>query len=522
MTVGNVQFEAVLPEALGAAGSWLLPVAGAIVLAMLVPAVALGQDGWADRPRLSLSLNGAWQWRQNGEHAGDYWDGARDVRVPACYQADDFSMELCAWYRRTFTLPAALRGGEDSRWVLRFEKAGWYTKAVVNGQVGGENFGSSVPFELDVTEQLKWNQPNEIKVFVAGSWGKYALPGREIASAREAMSLRNGGEPHRNWAQIAGDVTLVRRPAAFIRSHRVDTSVRNSTLRIRGRIEAPRGADVAGARFTYLKGDLVLLQNALHQLMLSILTSGETLRAIAQKAGLDVSPKPFVPVLPPLFIKPDVFQRMARLEPREERYHIEGDDLYLIGSAEHTLGPLHMDETLKAEELPLRYTALTSAFRREAGTYGKDMKGIVRLHQFEKMEMESFTLPEQGLAEQNFLIAIQEHLTAELGLAYQVVMTCTGDQGDPDARHLDIETWMPGQGKYRETHSADYMTDYQARRLATKVKGADGKSVFVHTNDATAFAGRTLVAILENYQQADGTIAVPEALLPWMKKDKIG
>lgn len=288
-----------------------------------------------------------------------------------------------------------------------------------------------------------------------------------------------------------------------------------------GLIDTKRGADVAGARFAYLKGDLVLLQNALHQFMLSILTSEETLRGIAQKAGLNVSAKPFVPVLPPLFIKPDVFQRMARLEPREERYHIEGDDLYLIGSAEHTLGPLHMDETLKAEDLPLRYTALTSAFRREAGTYGKDMKGIIRLHQFEKMEMESFTTAEQGLAEQNFLVAIQEHLTAQLGLAYQVMMCCTGDQGDPDARHIDIETWMPGQGKYRETHSADYMTDYQTRRLATKVKGADGKNVFVHTNDATAFAGRTLVAILENYQLVDGSIAVPEALIPWMKKDKI-
>lgn len=286
-----------------------------------------------------------------------------------------------------------------------------------------------------------------------------------------------------------------------------------------GIIDTKRGTEVAGTRFAYLKGDLVLLQNALHQFVLSILTSEKTLGTIIAQAGLSVSAKPFVPVIPPLFIRPDVFQKMARLEPRDERYHIQSDDLFLIGSAEHTLGPLHMGETVKEADLPLRYTAFTAAFRREAGTYSKDLKGIIRLHQFDKMEMESFCAADQGIAEQNFLVAIQEYITAQLGIAYQVVMCCTGDQGDPDARHIDLETWMPGQGKYRETHSADYMTDYQTRRLGTKVKRADGKSEFVHTNDATAFAGRTLVAILENYQQEDGTIAVPEVLRPWMGKD---
>ncbi len=282
-----------------------------------------------------------------------------------------------------------------------------------------------------------------------------------------------------------------------------------------GIIDTEKATEVSGTRFSYMKGGLVLLQNALHQFVLSTLTSEEALKGIIAKYGLSVSSKPFVPVIPPLFIRPEVFQKMARLEPREERYHIASDDLYLIGSAEHTLGPLHMGETVKAEDLPLRYTAMTSAFRREAGSYGKDMRGIIRLHQFEKMEMESFSLPSEGVAEQDFLVAIQEHITAELGLPYQVVMTCTGDQGDPDARHLDIETWMPGQAKYRETHSADYMTDYQTRRLGTKVKTEAG-SQFVHTNDATAFAGRTLVAILENYQEADGSIKVPEVLRPYM------
>jgi len=289
-----------------------------------------------------------------------------------------------------------------------------------------------------------------------------------------------------------------------------------------GLIDSEKAAAVSGARFTYLKGDLVLLQMALVNFVFSILTHEGTLKTIIEHAGLSVPPTPFVPVVPPLMIRPEIFERMARLEPRLERYHIPSDDLFLIGSAEHTLGPLHMDETLKETELPRRYVAFTPAFRREAGSYGKDTKGILRLHQFDKVEMESFALPEHGIGEQNFLVAIQEHVMRALGLPYQVVMTCTGDQGDPDARHLDIETWMPGEGKYRETHSADYMTDFQARRLATKVKRADGTNQFVHMNDATAIAmGRTMIAILENYQEADGSIRVPEVLISLMGKDVI-
>ncbi len=287
-----------------------------------------------------------------------------------------------------------------------------------------------------------------------------------------------------------------------------------------GLLDAKRGADVAGARFTYLKGDLVLLQNALYQFALSVLLDESKLAAIAKAAGLNVPSKAFVPVVPPLFIKPDVFQKMARLEPRDERYHIVSDDAYLIGSAEHTLGPLHMGEVLKESDLPLRYFAYTPAFRREAGSYGKDVKGILRQHQFDKVEMESFTVAETSQDEQDFFVAIQEHFMQKLGLPYQVLITCTGDMGDPDARHLDLETWMPGQGKYRETHSADLMTDYQTRRLGTKVKRGDAKSEFVHTNDATAMAmGRLLIAVMENGQQEDGSIVVPEVLRPWMGKD---
>lgn len=284
-----------------------------------------------------------------------------------------------------------------------------------------------------------------------------------------------------------------------------------------GLIDNATGSEVAGARFTYIKGELALLQNALHQLALNILTDEKLLSVVIKEAGLDVPSTPFVPVIPPLMIKPEVFQRMARLEPRDERYHIPSDDLYLIGSAEHTLGPIHMDETFAEQDLPRRYVAYTPAFRREAGSYGKDTKGILRLHQFDKIEMESFSLPEQSRAEQDLFVAVQEHVLKILGVPYQAVQVCTGDMGGPDARQIDLESWMPGQAKYRETHTADLMTDYQARRLNTRVRRADGTVQFVHMNDATCIAmGRLLIALLENFQEADGTVRIPDVLRPWM------
>ncbi len=280
-----------------------------------------------------------------------------------------------------------------------------------------------------------------------------------------------------------------------------------------GIIETDKAGEISGSRFAYLLGDLVLVQQALVNLTFKTLTDEATLKAIADKAGLKVSTKPFVPVVPPVFIKPDVMEKMARLEPREERYHLAEDDLYLVGSAEHTLGPLHMNEIIPEEKLPLRYIGLSPAFRREAGSHGKDVKGILRLHQFDKLEMESFALASDGLAEQDFIVAIQEHLLGLLGLPYQVVRICTGDMGGPDMRQMDIETWMPGQDRYRETNTSDYMGSYQSMRLQTKARRVAGGTEYVHMNDATAFAiGRTLIAIMENYQQEDGSIVVPEVL----------
>jgi len=277
-------------------------------------------------------------------------------------------------------------------------------------------------------------------------------------------------------------------------------------------IDMVRGAKVSGARFGFLKGKLAILEFALVQYALSVMTDKKILARIIKENNLKVETTPFIPIVPPVMIKPDVFNKMARLEPKEERYYIPSDDLYLIGSAEHTLGSLHMDETFEEQDLPLRYVGFSTAFRREAGTYGKDMKGILRVHQFDKVEMESFCLPEKSVEEQNFFVAIQEYLMKSLKIPYRAVMICTGDMGAPDARQIDIEAWLPGQGRYRETHTADLMTDYQARRLNTKVRRG-GNSELVHMNDATVFAiGRTLVAILENYQQKDGSVEIPKVL----------
>jgi len=285
----------------------------------------------------------------------------------------------------------------------------------------------------------------------------------------------------------------------------------------KGWLDKERAAKVTGSRFAYLKGDLVQLQFAIIQFVIAKLTDQAFLDEIIAENNLQVSNKPFVPVLPPLMLRTDMYDAMDRLEPRDDRYKIEDEDLWLQGSAEHVLGSMHADEVLSEEEMPVRYVGYATSFRREAGTYGKDMEGMFRMHQFDKLEMESLSLAENGLQEHLLLVAIQEKLMQLLGIPYHVLTKCTADIGKPNARGVDIEAWLPGQEKYRETHTADYMTDYQARRLKTRVKRADGTVELVYTNDATAFAlSRTPIAIIENYQTAEGDVVVPEVLRPYM------
>jgi seryl-tRNA synthetase len=284
----------------------------------------------------------------------------------------------------------------------------------------------------------------------------------------------------------------------------------------RGWIDKERAAKVSGARFAYLKGGLVELEWAVQRWIMDILGDEEIIKKLIQENNLKLSSKPFIPVLPPYMIKTAPYDAMDRLQPSEDRYKIEGEDLWLQGSAEHVLGSMYIDEIFAEKDLPVRYLGFATSFRKEAGSAGKDMEGIIRMHQFNKLEMESFTTKETSLDEHKLMVAIQEYILQQLELPYRILLKCTYDIGKPNARGVDMEAWFPTQNKYRETHTADYMTDYQARRLNTRVRREDGSLELIHTNDATALSQRPIIAILENNQQKDGTVAVPGVLQKYM------
>lgn len=284
----------------------------------------------------------------------------------------------------------------------------------------------------------------------------------------------------------------------------------------RGWIDKERAAKVAGARFAYVKGELARLHFALMSYGMDVVTDEAKMKQIVADAGLNVSTKPFTLVMPPAVARTEVYDATGRLNKEEQTYKLADDDLWLNASAEHVMAPMYLGEILDEAQLPIRLVGYTTAFRREAGTYGKDMEGIFRLHQFDKLEMESFTTGDTGLEEHKLMVAIQEYLMSSLGVPYRVLQKCTADIGGPNAAGVDIDSWLPGQDKYRETHTADYITDYQARRMQTRVRRTSGDLELVHTNDATAFSQRPLIAIVENFQQADGTIAVPEVLRSYL------
>ncbi|HEX8762567.1 MAG TPA: serine--tRNA ligase [Candidatus Saccharimonadales bacterium] len=282
-------------------------------------------------------------------------------------------------------------------------------------------------------------------------------------------------------------------------------------------IDKERAAKIAGSRFAYIKGDLVRLQFAIMQWVMQTLTDEHIIKKLVTENNLDISTKPFTPILPPAMLRTEPYVASARLNAEEVTYKIEQDDLWLNASAEHTLCTMYWNEILPEDMLPIRYIGYSTSFRREAGTYGKDVEGILRLHQFDKLEMEVFSTPETGLGEHKLLVAVQEYLIQQLKVPYRVVKKCTFDIGKPNATGVDMDCWLPGQNKYRETHTADYMTDYQARDLKIRVRRQDGQIQLVHTNDATAFAlGRIMIAIMENFQKGDGHIVVPEVLRPFM------
>lgn len=274
-----------------------------------------------------------------------------------------------------------------------------------------------------------------------------------------------------------------------------------------GLIDVKRAAEITGSRFGYLLGDAARLEFALVQFALETVA----------KHG-------FTPVVPPVLIRPEVYEGIGRLaaDQKDDRYFLEKDDLYFVGSAEHTLAPLHMGEVLQEKELPRRYVGFSTCFRREAGSYGKDTKGILRVHQFDKVEFFSFAHPEKSEEEHRFLLGVQEELMQALKLPYQVVEICTGDMGWTDARQFDINTWIPSEEQYRETHSCSNTTDFQMRGIGTKYLGKNKKKEFVHALNATGFAiGRMVIAILENYQTKKGTVKVPEVLQKYVGKEEI-
>ncbi len=266
-------------------------------------------------------------------------------------------------------------------------------------------------------------------------------------------------------------------------------------------IDIERAAKASGARFYYLKNEGALLEFALLGFALDTLISEK-----------------FIPVIPPALIKTETMKKLGYMENggAEDMFHLEKDGLTLIGTAEHSLVSMHMDETFNEKDLPRRYVGFSPSFRREAGSYGKDTRGILRVHQFDKVEMVSFVKNGEDDKEHDYLLSIEEKLFQALKIPYQVVKMCTGDLGFPAARKYDIEAWMPGQNKYREVTSVSTVTDFQSRRLGTKYRNANGTQ-FVNILNGTAFSmTRPIIAILENYQQEDGSIEIPEVLEKYM------
>jgi seryl-tRNA synthetase len=277
-----------------------------------------------------------------------------------------------------------------------------------------------------------------------------------------------------------------------------------------GILDFERAAKITGARFALLKGAGALMERALINFMLDLHT---------KKHG-------YLEVLPPFMTNEDSMRGTGQLPKfKEDLFKLEGLNYFLVPTAEVPVTNIHRDEILPAEDLPLYYTAYTPCFRSEAGSYGKDVRGLIRQHQFNKVELVKFTLPEHSYDELERLLLDAEEVLQELGLHYRVVVLCTGDMGFAAAKTYDIEVWLPEQELYREISSCSNFADYQARRAGIRFRrtGAKGTEL-VHTLNGSGLAvGRTLVAILENYQQADGRVVIPEKLRPYMGgMEKIG
>jgi seryl-tRNA synthetase len=270
-----------------------------------------------------------------------------------------------------------------------------------------------------------------------------------------------------------------------------------------GAIDVERGAKVSGSRFYYLTGVGALLEMALSQLAMN--------QAVASG---------FTPVIPPALVKPPAMEGTGFLgQAAENVYRLEADDLYLVGTAEVPLAAYHMDEILDASSLPRRYAGFSPSYRREAGSHGKDTRGIWRVHWFDKVEMFSFCRPEDAVAEHRRLLAWEQEFLAKLELPYRVIDVASGDLGSSAARKYDCEAWIPSYGDYREVTSTSNCTEFQARRLGIRMRDADGVRALATLNGTLCAMTRTIVALLENHQRPDGSVHVPQALQPYLRRD---
>lgn len=272
-----------------------------------------------------------------------------------------------------------------------------------------------------------------------------------------------------------------------------------------GWVNGEKGADVSGSRFAYLLGEAVLLEFALVQWTMQKLVG-----------------RGFTPAIPPVLVREQMMIDSGFFPTdRNQVYEVNADELFLVGTSEVPLAGLHRGDRLDAADLPLRYAGFSSCFRREAGTYGKDTRGIFRVHQFDKVEMFVWSDPAKSWEEHERLLEIEREILDELELPYRVINVASGDLGNPAAKKYDCEVWLPSEGAYRELTSCSNYTDYSARRLGTRAKG-ESRSEFVHTLNGTACAvGRTLLFLMEHYQQADGSFAVPDVLQPFCGFDSV-
>jgi seryl-tRNA synthetase len=272
-----------------------------------------------------------------------------------------------------------------------------------------------------------------------------------------------------------------------------------------GFVDTERAAEVSGSRFAYLMREGALLELALVQWVMS--------RLVAEG---------FTPVVPPVLVRESAMEEAGFFPTdRNQVYDVDGGELFLVGTSEVPLSGLHRRENLDGGDLPLRYAGFSTCFRREAGTYGRDTRGIFRVHQFDKVEMFSYSHPDHSWEEMEALLAVEESIVGGLGLPYRVVDIAAGDLGPAAARKLDLEVWLPSEQRYRELTSCSNYLDYSARRLGTRVRD-DGRTTLVHTLNGTACAvGRTLVFLMEHYQQPDGSFVVPDVLRPYVGIDRV-